>query len=164
MEILFRRHENALRGFIYRFAKNRFDADDIFQETVCKAFMHVKSFKGNSTFRTWLFGIAYNEFRQFQRKVGIFHRLKDAFTIFRSDIANEPLDPNVSIDFERVLEHLTEQEKTLVLLCDVEGFSHAEVAMITTMPLGTVKTIMRRVRQKLTAEFKDNVGDREDDV
>ncbi len=66
---LVRRHQSPVRAFLARMARGDAHlADDLAQETFLKAWKKLHSFRGNSRFSTWLFGIAFNEFRDAARR------------------------------------------------------------------------------------------------
>lgn len=149
MEELLGRHQTKLHAFILKLTGNKFDCDDIFQEVVCKSFFKINTFKASSAFRTWLFAIAYNEFKQFKRKSGRFLKLKEKLTFFQSNQTAYECDAALSIDLANALNQLESNERNIIILCLLEGLSHSDASVITDLPLGTVKTIVRRARTKL---------------
>lgn len=124
-------------------------ADDLAQETFLKAWQKLKTFRGESRFSSWLFGIAYNEFR------GEARRRKE---LALEDMAEMPAEStqeqgatgsHLRLDLTEALKMLNSVERAAVLLCCQNGLSHEEAARVLDCPLGTVKTNVLRGREKL---------------
>jgi RNA polymerase sigma-70 factor (ECF subfamily) len=156
---LVRRYQSPVRGFLTRMARGDSHlADDLAQETFLKAWQKLKSFRGEARFSTWLFGIAFNEFRSEARK------RKE----LSHDPAESPHDPaqpspaagnNLRLDLTEAMKVLNSGERAAVILCCQNGLSHEEAAQVLECPLGTVKTNVLRGREKLrrrlALEYKD---------
>lgn len=155
-ETLVRRHQAPLRAFLIRLTGDAPQADDLAQEALIKAYRGLDAFRGGSSFRSWLFAIAMREVMMARRK-----------TIAREKIAAADFDelsaapPEFSIDLQRALSTLSEEERAAALLCDAAGFSHAEAAGAMAAPLGTVKTLVARAREKLRAAMSDEIGNKD---
>jgi len=119
-------------------------ADDLAQETFIKVYLNLNSFRATSKFSTWLYRLAYNVFIDYKRK----HKV-----VFEDVSACERLEdyqsPLADYDLIKTLSILDEKEKELVILSYIEDRSHKEIVAITGMPLGTVKSIIKRGREKL---------------
>lgn len=146
---LVRRYQSQLRGFFARMTRGDAHlADDLAQETFIKAWKGIASFRGDSRFSTWLFGIGYNEFRSMARK------RKDLFleetTGFEEPSENTSVGSSqLRMDLTEALKVLNLEEKAAVLLCCQNGLTHEEAAAVLGTPLGTVKTNVLRGREKL---------------
>jgi RNA polymerase sigma factor (sigma-70 family) len=147
---LVRRYQSPVRGFLARMTRGDLHAaDDMAQETFLKAWQKLKTFRGDARFSTWLFGIAFNEFR------GAARRRKE----FALDDMSEPPPEasqaatadgsNLRLDLTEALKVLNSAERAAVLLCCQNGLSHEEAAQVLECPLGTVKTNVLRGREKL---------------
>lgn len=146
-EALVRRHQAPLRAFLIRMTGDAALADDLAQEALIKAYRGLDGFRGGSSFRSWLFAIAMREAAMARRKNAAQQRA-DA----QSDETEGETSPTeFSIDLQRALLALTPEERAAALLCDAAGFSHAEAAGVMSAPLGTVKTLVSRAREKLRA-------------
>ncbi|MEF9950855.1 MAG: RNA polymerase sigma factor, partial [Mucinivorans sp.] len=115
-------------------------ADDLAQETFIKAWQSYASFRGGS-FRAWLFTIAFRNFLDEKRRAHTFEKVETLDKCSYTDKEGEILD--VALDC------LDENEKNLLLLSAVEQFSHAEISQLTTLPLGSVKSTIKRAKTKL---------------
>lgn len=150
-ETLVRRHQAPLRAFLIRMTGDASLSDDLAQETLIKAYRALDGFRGGSSFRSWLFAIAMRETAMARRKSAARDRLAASAN---EDGAGEP-PAEFSIDLQRALLSLTREERAAALLCDAAGFSHAEAAGAMAAPLGTVKTLVARAREKLRAAMSE---------
>ena len=145
---LVRRHQSTVRGLLRQLTRTDVAlADDLAQETFLRAYKHIRSFRGEARFSTWLYRIAYNCFREDARRrkelVGIDERQLEA------QPAPETVDPGLKHDLMHALSLLPLHERSAVLLCCQNGLSHDEAARVLDIPLGTVKTNVLRGREKL---------------
>src|SRR5947207_462168 len=123
-------------------------ADDLAQETFLKAWQKLRTFRGDARFSTWLFGIAFNEFR------GACRRRKEFAWDATETVAHfaEPIaatHTHLCLDLTEALKALTPAERAAVILCCQNGLSHDEAAHVLDCPLGTVKTNILRGKEKL---------------
>lgn len=147
---LVRRHQSPVRGFLQKLARGDAHlADDLAQQTFIRAWQRLESFRGEAKFSTWLFGIAYNEFRMEAR------RRKELSVEEIAEIPPEPNQPaaaeqsNLRMDLNEAMKTLTPAERAAMVLCCQNGLSHDEAAQVLECPLGTVKTNILRGREKL---------------
>lgn len=145
---LVRRHQSAVRGLLRQLTRTDLAlADDLAQETFVRAYKHIRSFRGEAKFSTWLYRIAYNCFREDARKrkelVGIDE------TRLEAEQDPQTVDPALRHDLAQALQLLPLHERTAVVLCCQNGLSHDEASRVLDIPLGTVKTNVLRGREKL---------------
>ena len=145
---LVRRYQSPVRGFLVRMTNGDSHlADDLAQETFLKAWQKLQTFRGSAKFSTWLFGIAFNEFRGEARK-----RKELALEDVEEIPPEEPAaatDDCLRMDLTEALKVLNSNERSAILLCCQNGLSHEEAAQVLDCPLGTVKTNVLRGREKL---------------
>ena len=145
---LVRRHQSTVRGLLRGLTRTDFSlADDLAQEAFLRAYKHIRSFRGEAKFSTWLYRIAYNCFREEARKrkelVGIDE------TKLEAEQDPQTVDPALKYDLMHALQLLPLNERSAILLCCQNGLSHDEAARVLDIPLGTVKTNVLRGREKL---------------
>ena len=145
---LVRRHQSAVRGLLRQLTRTDLAlADDLAQDTFMRAYKHIRSFRGEARFSTWLYRIAYNCFREDAR------RRKELVGIDEEQLQAEAdpqtVDPGLRHDLMHALNLLPLRERSAVLLCCQNGLSHDEAARVLDIPLGTVKTNVLRGREKL---------------
>ena len=145
---LVRRHQSSVRGLLRQLTRADLAlADDLAQEAFLRAYKHIRSFRGEARFSTWLYRIAYNVFREEARRrkelVGIDEKRLEA------EQDPQTVDPGLRHDLMHALNLLPLHERSAVLLCCQNGLSHDEAARVLDIPLGTVKTNVLRGREKL---------------
>lgn len=143
------RHQQAVRAFLRRVAIDREDADDLAQETFVTAWTQLASWRGQSSVRSWLLGIAWRKSRSASRT--LFRRMaRDRAWSDTASLSPAALsDPADRMTLEGAMGRLNSQERAAVALCLAEDYSHAEAAEILGLPLGTVKSQVQRGRAKL---------------
>lgn len=145
---LVRRYQSPVRGFLARMTKGDAHlADDLAQETFLKAWQKLQTFRGEAKFSTWLFGIAFNEFRGEARKRK--ELSVEEIEEMPPEEAVTPPNGHLRMDLTEALNVLNSNERSAVLLCCQNGLSHEEAAQVLDCPLGTVKTNVLRGREKL---------------
>ena len=151
-------YQSKVCRLAYGILRNRDDADEIAQQVLVKIYFSVKGFDARSSLYTWIHRIAVNECYQFLRK----NRLKLSY---ESDSAENTLsvrvqtarDPRPTCDrvvvqrdlLNRLLERLPEEERHLLLLKELEGYSVAQLSEETGLNENTIKVRLFRTRQRL---------------
>ena len=121
--------------------------DDLAQETFIKAYVGIRGFKGLSSFGTWLYRIAYNEFYSHTRKHSEEHveditRLGDISTA-----ANDAIDASMTV--QEALTRLNDSERVAITLFYIEDQPLKQVSKIMQMPEGSVKSLIHRGKAKM---------------
>jgi len=146
---LVRRYQSPVRAFLTRMTHGDSHlADDLSQEAFLKAWQKLRTFRGAARFSTWLFGIAFNEFRSACRvRKELAWDNADTVAGFEEPVAAR--HTHLCLDLAEALKVLTPSERAAVILCCQNGLSHHEAAHILDCPLGTVKTNISRGKEKL---------------
>ncbi len=142
-------YQGPLRGFLLRLCKDHHLADDIAQEAFIAAYRKLGSFGGESSFKTWLFKIAYNEFLQNQRRAERHIKIAVAYSDSISHQERYESISTAQLDLENAMRSLPADEAAAITLCHSLGFSHVEAAAILEQPLGTIKTRINRGKSRL---------------
>src|SRR5687767_2543085 len=167
---LIRRYQQRIYATVYHMTSNHEDANDLAQETFIKAYSALKSFKGDSSFYTWIYRIAVNKTINFlkQRKNKVSLSLNDldfnvendpelvAFVSDktpRRDIALSELQEKLNVAMQK----LSDVHRMVVTLHDIQGLSHEEIANIMDCNVGTVRSRLFYARQQLQAYLSDYV-------
>jgi RNA polymerase sigma-70 factor (ECF subfamily) len=148
---LVRRHGSAVRGLMRRMGAQAAEADDVAQDAFLAAFERIAEFRGEGTFAGWVKKIAARQYlRRLQRE-----RRLGAFAKEEADEADEvrAADADAVIDLDEGLKSLGPGERLCVSLCFGAGLSHAEAAEALNLPLGTVKSHVKRGLEKLRARL-----------
>jgi RNA polymerase sigma-70 factor (ECF subfamily) len=159
---LVQRYQQRIYATVYHMTANHEDANDIAQESFIKAFQALKSFRGGSSFYTWLYRIAVNKTINFLKQ----RKNKNHFSLNDIDF-NAENDPDLvaltsdKTPFRAVgltelqkklneaLMKLSEPHRMVVVLHDVQGQSHDEIAEIMDCNIGTVRSRLFYARQQL---------------
>lgn len=143
-------HQEPLRRFLLNMTGgNASLVDDLAQETFLKAWIGVRSFKGLSGFRTWLFRIAVNEFVSYRRKQVPEPYGDEWLRMADSEVPGGQSEVENRMDVTEALSHLPEGERMVVLLFYLEDVPIKEICKMTGMPEGTVKSHLSRGRVHL---------------
>ena len=145
LDELFSTHFDAVFRLLRQLSGNTEDAEDLTQEVFLNARASGRSFRGDSSLRTWLTRIALNRYKRHTRRE-ILHRL------LRQGMPHEERPSGISLDGEWLLSglrQLSEAHRTALLLGDVHEFSIKEIAAITGCPEGTVKARLHYARKQL---------------
>jgi RNA polymerase sigma factor (sigma-70 family) len=145
---LVRQHQSSVRGLLRQLTRTDLAlADDLAQETFIRAYKHLRSFRGEARFSTWLYRIAYNVFREEARRRKEFVGIDET----KLEAEHEPHPANLPLqhDLMSAMEILTPPERAAIVLCCQNGLSHEEASRVLETPLGTVKTNVLRGREKL---------------
>ena len=165
---LVRRYQERIYATVYHMTANHEDANDLAQEAFIKAFQALKSFKGGSSFYTWVYRIAVNKTINFlkQRKNKAQMSLDDLDFNAEHDpdlvalISDKTPRREVSLaelqeKLNAAMQKLSEPHRLVVTLHDVQGLSHEEIAKIMDCNIGTVRSRLFYARQQLQAYLSD---------
>ncbi|WP_019412929.1 sigma-70 family RNA polymerase sigma factor [Paenisporosarcina sp. TG20] len=134
------------------YVKNQNDALDVVQETAYRSFKTIKNLKEPKYFKTWLTKIAINCSLDFLGKQKKVVQLKPKLEKNFSGDVNEDIDQEMTV--RDLIECLSEEEKSVVILRFYEGMTFKEVSETLDIPLGTAKTILYRALDKLRNNLK----------
>lgn len=157
------RYKERLYGVIYNMTSNHEDTNDLLMEVFDKAYRSLGAYKKDAAFYSWIYRIAIN------RSINLLRQRKRAPKGFSLneidlDLSNQPdfLDSDLGSDPERVaglhelqnklnesLQKLSEEHRATVVLFDIEGMSHAEIAEITKVSEGTVRSRLHYAHKQL---------------
>jgi RNA polymerase sigma-70 factor (ECF subfamily) len=165
---LVRRYQERIYATIYHMTSNHEDANDLAQETFIKAFQAIKSFKGGSSFYTWIYRIAVNKTINFlkQRKNRTHMSLNDLDFNAEHDpdlvalVSDKTPRREVNLaelqeKLNTAMQKLSEPHRLVVTLHDVQGLPHDEIAEIMGCNIGTVRSRLFYARQQLQAYLSD---------
>ncbi len=159
---LVRRHRDRIFNLCYWSLNDYQEADDTAQDVFIKLFQSIDTFRQDAAFSTWLYRIAVNTCKNKQKSL-YFRLLKKRKSIDQPDIGGrirEPDDPAASpgrqLDakesaetIHRAIQTLAKKKRTVLLLRDIEGMTYDEIAEITGLKMGTVRSTLARARDEL---------------
>lgn len=166
-------HVNALQTFAYHLTYNQEDADDLVQETYMKAYRFIDKYDEGTNAKAWLFKILKNAYINEYRKrvkqptkvdyeeIVAYHDTDDDHITGYSDLREEIFLNMMGDEVTSAINSLPIDFRTVILLCDIEGFTYEEIASIIDVPIGTVRSRLFRARnllkEKLTA-YAEKLG------
>lgn len=155
------RYQAKVFSIIYGILRNRNDAEDIAQQVFSKIYFSIQRFDSRSSLLTWIYRITVNECYDYLRKRRVRKLVYEsdfsADEVKRLETSDAVVDPTVPVDRQlaehdlvlKLLSKVSEQDRTLILLKEVEGHSVEELAAITGLNENTIKVKLFRTRQKL---------------
>lgn len=158
LNLLIERYKDEFHRLAYRMMGNKEDAEEVLQDTFLRAYQKIGSFEGKAKLSTWLYRICVN--RCLNRREGLkklaLTKTQDRTKIMGiqsvpspHDIAAEYETAEVQQQIARAVARLQPDQRALVSLYYLQGFSCAEISEILQKPLGTVKTQLFRARSNL---------------
>jgi RNA polymerase sigma-70 factor, ECF subfamily len=160
-------HLDAIYNFALRLTTDPNDAEDLVQDTIVKAFRFFNSYEKGTNAKAWLFRILKNSYiNNYRKKSKQPHQVDyDEISTFYETVRSEQSNTTdmedimygqlLDDDVTRALERIPEDFRTVVLLCDVEGFTYEEIANMLDVPIGTIRSRLHRGRNLLRAELID---------
>jgi RNA polymerase sigma-70 factor (ECF subfamily) len=165
-------HMDALYNFALKMTGDSDEADDLVQETYLKAFRFFDKFEKGTNCKAWLFRIMKNTYINKYRKEtkepdkidyeeveNFYENVKPSSTDsahLEKDIYDNLLDDELS----EAINSLPDDFKTVVILCDIEGFTYEEIADFIDVPVGTVRSRLHRARKMLFTKLQKYASDR----
>ena len=144
--VLYRRHTPALLPFVLRvLGGSEADAEDVVQDTWVRAVRALPRFRWESSLRTWLLGIGLNRAREILRR----HARSPAPAPEHVEPWVPPPPTGERLDLERAIACLPDGYRTVLLLHDVEGFSHPEISERLDIAIGTSRSQLHHARRTL---------------
>jgi len=173
-ETLVSERSGEIYGLLYRMTENAEEARDLTQETFLRAFQSIRSFRGDSDLRTWIYRIAINQARNRWRW---WRRRRRDSTVsidstdengkpalvatLKAENVQSPEQDTLAHERERILRNalkgLRRVYRETVILRDIEGFAYEEIAVALDISIGTVKSRLARGRQELRSKLEGSL-------
>ncbi len=167
------KHKDKLFNLVYWFLGDYQEANDCAQETFIKVFKSLKKFRFESAFSTWLYRIAINTCKN-RLKSSAYRWKKKTVPLenpeganggnFSLEIQNYSTSPVIQLEkkerlmlIQKSINSLPEEQKRVVVLRDIQGLSYDEIADITGLNLGTVKSRLARGRLELRNKLRGKI-------
>jgi RNA polymerase sigma-70 factor (ECF subfamily) len=160
-------HINSMYNFAYRLTLDPDDSKDLLQDTYLKAFRFIDSFQQGTNAKAWLFRILKNSFINDYRKkskepskvdyqeVESFYNSEEVDRQITPDLRVEALQDMIGDEISVALNSLDVDFRTVIILCDLEGFKYEEMAKILDIPIGTVRSRLHRARNLLKEKLSE---------
>ena len=158
-EILFTTFKTRLHHSLFKVLRNYHETEDIVQQAFLRAWEKIDTFKGNSNFYTWLYRIGFNlaitkinSSREMQLDESFESTLSSS-----SNIEDTLESKELYVTVKNLLDEIPEEQRTAYVLCEVDTKNYEEIAQITGVPVGTVRSRIFRARQYLMENLKDRL-------
>jgi RNA polymerase sigma-70 factor, ECF subfamily len=158
-EILVRRYQKTTFNLIYRFVGDYDEATETAQEVFLSAYKSIQQFRGDASFSTWLYRIAFNHAST--RRQSLHNKLKREVALDDTVIlVDGGADPAASAErreiqqcVQQALNSLDRDDAQIILLRDLQDVRYEDIAETLDVPVGTVKSRLHRARQALRASL-----------
>lgn len=155
IEDLVNNHQREIINFHFRFTGNRFDAEDLAQETFIKAYKKLDTLKDPEKARSWLYSIARNTaidfFRRNKNKDIVLDNalLENMAGAATTDYQNLAIRKEVSRELDCCIDKLVKEDRAIIRLLYYEGFSYKEITELLHINENTLKSRLHRARSVL---------------
>jgi RNA polymerase sigma-70 factor (ECF subfamily) len=166
-EVEFLPQIDALYNFAFHLTFNEDDANDLVQETYLKAYRFIDHYQQGTNAKAWLFKILKNAFiNNYRKKVKrptkvdyeeiVTYQNEDESSNYSSymDLREEMFQGMMGDEVTNAINALAVDFRTVILLCDIEGFTYEEISKIIDVPIGTVRSRLHRARNMLKGKLK----------
>lgn len=159
-------HLDAMYNFAYRLTFDQDDAKDLVQDTYMKAYRFINSFQQGTNAKAWLYRILKNSFiNDFRKKskqpakvdyqeVENFYNSENVDESRTVDLRVDTVKDMIGDEISNALNSLAVDFRTVIILCDLEGFTYEEMAKILDIPIGTVRSRLHRARNLLKEKLR----------
>ncbi|MFT6866621.1 MAG: RNA polymerase sigma factor (sigma-70 family) [Cyclobacteriaceae bacterium] len=163
-------HLASMYNFAYRLTFDEDDSKDLVQDTFLKAYRFITSFQQGTNSKAWLYRILKNSFiNDFRKKskqpakvdyqeVENFYNSDDVDESITVDLRVDALKDMIGDEVSIALNSLAVDFRTVIILCDLEGFTYEEMAKILDIPIGTVRSRLHRARNLLKEKLQAYAG------
>jgi RNA polymerase sigma-70 factor (ECF subfamily) len=151
---LVRRHQSHVRNFLRKLTGDYALADDLAQDCFIHAWNKLQTFSGRGSFIGWLLRVAYTTFLQSRRKTKRYAEILEEVGHKTETEGTGVATPSDELgDLDRFLAVLTEEERAIMVMSYACGLSHREIGESMNMPVGTVKSVIFRGKEKVRTSF-----------
>jgi RNA polymerase sigma-70 factor (ECF subfamily) len=170
-------YQTDVFNLVFRMLGNWEEAEDLAQEVFVTVFKSIDGFRGESKFSTWLYRIAVNHCKNRYKYLARrqYHATQPLDEISERAMAGRDGGPAVALQaqisqpdrvmeglqleqaIQREIANLEEEQRLLIVLRDVQGLSYQEIATISQLPEGTVKSRLHRARMTLKDRLKSHL-------
>jgi len=164
LDELYRRHREAAYGIAYRLVGNRDDGLEVVQESFIHVMRGIQSFRGQSSFRTWLYRIVthaaldYRRWRALRTADSLDTSAEPAVAAEGRSPQEAAADRDLGAAIDKALSNISEKNRAALILYAIEGMSYKEVADVLGISIGTVMSRIFNARQRLRELLATEIG------
>ena len=168
-EQLVSRYQNKIMAYVARMLNDHEEAEDVTQEVFIKAYRSLDSFRGASSFSTWLYRIATNlcidRVRKRKRSPQQAYSLDEPFDKDEEsggrDVPDVTNEPSLGVEREELRQQvrltvaqMPEKLRSVLVMCDIQGMAYEQIAQVLDCPIGTVKSRLFHARADLARRLR----------
>jgi len=143
-----------VRNFLRKLSGDYSLADDLAQDCFLHAWDKLQTYSGRGSFIGWLLKVAYTTFLQSKRKSKRYAEiLESAGQVADQESRSKVVENEEITDLDKFLAVLTEEERAIMVMSYACGLSHREIGDATDLPVGTVKSVIFRGKDKIRNRF-----------
>lgn len=165
-EKLVRKYQDRLYNTLVHITGSTHEAEEVVQDAMLQAYTKLSTFKGNSSFYTWLYRIAFNRSVSRQRK----KRPRVSLDAVQENSGLDPVDetaiPTANIEraeraaqLHNALNLLSEEFRSILVLREMENCDYETISDMLDIPIGTVRSRLHRARTMLRGHLQESIGD-----
>lgn len=160
-ETLYRRYSDRLHGYIWRLVRDDAVCDEIYQDTWQRVIQARMTYRGEGTFKAWLYQIAHNRVRDFWRSQSISLEVPDLDGLIESSHATDATPEKELSEFETrrrlrmALDELPEEQRAVILMRLEEELTLEEIGTVVGVNRETVKSRLRYAMDKLRRRLNE---------
>ncbi len=165
-EEIYKAFSSAVYTIALHITRNRHDAEEVTQDVFVKIYRGLKNFRFSSSFGTWIYRIAVNAainmHRSRSRRTELTEQVKDVSMLpdATGTITKDVIDKqDAKMKLAVMLENLSAEQRSCIVLREIEGLNYKEMSDVLGIPLNTVRSRLKRAREALVAMFQK--GDRQ---
>ena len=152
---LVRLHDAQLRAYAYRILGERTAMDDALQNAYLNAFRAIGRFRGDASFKNWMYRIVHNACIDLIRR----RRDEDVELFEAAAVVTDPAGAGAArLDIIAAFGRLTAEHRAVLALVDVEGLDYAAAADVLSVPIGTVRSRLNRARAAMREQLGGDVS------
>ncbi|WP_425449358.1 RNA polymerase sigma factor [Dethiothermospora halolimnae] len=167
IDILIERYKGPLYKMCFRLTNDRYESDDLFQDTWIKVIKKIETFDHNKVFKTWLYTICVNTYKdKYRKKKRWLNVIKDFFSNETKDnkmrkvgeeylVDEEILDREIKNVLKKKIKNLDDDFKIPLILFYFKDISYKEIATILDIPIGTVKSRLNIAKKKIKKSMEE---------
>lgn len=159
-------YQANLFTFLLRLSGNRWDAEELLQDTLVKVYRNLFRYDRRASFRTWIYSIALNTFRTYKRRKRLNAVNYDELdTLFQSSDLKPDQSPELLLEAKEgarailhLLSFLKADQRAALTLKYLQGFSHAEIGQVLGISEAAAKMKVYRARKEILSRYEKYKG------
>ena len=146
------RHQSRVRNFLRKLSRDSTLADDLAQDCFIQVWDKLHTYSGKGTVIGWILKVAYTTFLQSKRRSRRYDEVVEQAGQ-SAEVSTDPAGTEEVTDLDRFLAVLNAEERAVMIMSYAMGMSHREISEATSQPIGTIKSIIFRGKERIRERF-----------